>query len=398
MYRRDPGLFKHTNEHASMMCSATYEPKPLQNADDELADIVERGHRAIMNIKGGFSKMLQDASTLIRNGFVVFEVQWADADGFKYPYSLGFRDQSGVEYWLFDDRQGALIGADFRVTNGGYHTSYTLPHGDTYETARLLLMNIGATGNNVEGVPAYRPVAGLLKLKLTLLTLFGISWSKHGLPIAVVMTDLVDATIAEYGTAQQAEHKGSVQKLLNRLRDMRARIAPAFEVPVGKKVEYLAPQNQMPDLKPMLEYIDFSIALAFSNEGALLGTQTGSYALAISKESTLARGGVAYAQRVCAGLDQLMRWIVLFNYSKAAELVEWPSYGFRFAGSQDNSRWTADVAKGLPLVADMPPEVRRMFAAGLGLSSNAFDDVPSNAAPDAPAEAPITTEVPDGLE
>lgn len=373
MYRRDPSLYKHTNDHAAMMVAATYEPGVPEDADDELRAIIKQGHRSIMNVKGGWDAVANNNATFIRNGFAVNEIVWQDKGGFTCPYKIGFRDQSSVEYWIFDENQNDLVGAEFRVSSGGQWKNYVLPHGDTKETARLWIVNVGASGNNVEGVPAYRPISGYFKLKTMLLALYGVAWQKHGVPIAIVFTEIIDQTIGEMLSIGSAEHKAEKQKMITRLQNMRAKIAPVIPAPGGVDVKYVSPTNDMPDMEPMLRYLDFSMALAFSNEGALLGTQTGSYALAASKENSLLRGGSAYCARMAAALDQLMRWIIDFNYSKADELVEYPKYSFRFAGSLDTSTWVDDLVKGLPLVPSMPEEARRQFAAGLGLPSNSFD-------------------------
>jgi hypothetical protein len=385
MYRRDPGLHRHTNELGAMMCAATYEPGMEFWPDDELREVVRLADLAIKNVKCGFSTVKQNATTLIRNGFAPFEPIWAydDARGW-YLYNLPFREQSTVEEWIFDDRQSQLLGCGFRVTNGGQFDDYVLPYGDTPETARLLVANIGATGNNIEGVPAYRPASGYFKLKITILALIGAGLSKYLVPLALIVSDTANATIAELGSFN-TENQGLVQTLINRLQALRARIAPVVQVPPGKKVEYMTPASQMPDMRPLLEYLDFMMAMAFHSEGALLGTQTGSYALAGAKESSFMRSAPQYALRMCSALDQLLKWHVQFNYSKADQLAEWPKYSFRFAGSQDQSKWTDDLVKGLPAVQQMPPVVRRMWAGGLGLPANAFDNA-EPATPPAPIE------------
>ena len=407
IYRTDAGLYKHSAELSTLICSAMYEPQVPEGADAELVEIVARCHKAIMNIHSTWDVFKQNASTFIRNGFAPFEVMWGQREDFWFPFDLRYREASTVYEWIFDARQSQLLGAKFQIANGSQSSGsvfpadvqpfpsspgienqniqhYILTKGDTPATARLINLNIGATGNNVEGVPPFRPAVGLRKLKELLLQIQGVAFQKHGCPIATLVTEIVDSTVVELGLVGSAQHEEEKQKAITRLEDMRARLAPVIPLPIGMRLVYEVPTNQLPDVTPLLEYIDVQIALAFSNNGSLLGTRTGSYALSRTMENSFLRSAPAYASRISAGLSQLMRWCVLFNHSDPDSIEEFPVYGFRFAGSQDASAWFEDLSK-ITAGADirtMQEEVRHNAAANLGLSPVAFDPEPGEPEPE----------------
>lgn len=157
---------------------------------------------------------------------------------------------------------------------------------------------------------------------------------------------------------------------------MRAALAPVFDMPIGTKLEYATPTNDMPDPRSLLEYIDTMIALCFSNEGALLGNNGfGSYALASVSEGRFLRSAPVYAERIASGLSELLHLMIRFNHPAPETIEVWPSYTFRFAGSQDASRWVADMTLlSQNRVWEWPEIVRHQAAANMGLPSDAFDN------------------------
>ncbi len=406
IYRADAGLYKHSAELSTLICSAMYEPILPEDADEEMAEIVARCHRSIMNINSTWDRFKQDAATFIRNGYAPFEVIWGertDEDGNKswFPWDIRYREASTVWEWIFDERQSQLLGAEFLIANGSQGSGnsvkatpnqglrpattqnrYVLTRGDTPATARLLVLNYGATGNNIEGVPPFRPAVGLRKLKELLLQIQGVAFQKHGCPVAVIGSEIVDSNVVDLGQTGGAQHEEEKQKMIDRVEDMRARLAPTVPEPIGIRLRYEVPTNQLPDVTPLLEYIDTQIALAFSNNGSLLGTRTGSYALASVLENSFLRSAPSYASRIAAGLSELMRWCVLFNHSDPDSIEAFPTYGFRFEGSQDATAWFNDLSKatGGADVRTLSEEIRRNAAANLGLSPTAFEpeDVPED--------------------
>lgn len=380
LYRVDPGIHKHLNETTSLVCSATYEPQVPEGADKWTKEIVERTHRAIRNHgRGrGYRKFLRHAASVNRYGFAPFELRWAvEEDGFVRPWDALYRDVSSVYEWVFDERQTRLLGCIFRaVSSGGAPTVYALPRGDTYETARLLVANIGDLGNNVEGCPPLRPTVGLRRLKELILQLYGLAWQLHGTPLAVLALELIDNAMAAAAKIGTKEHKAEIQTAITRIEGRRSRQNTVIPLPPGSRLEYVSPQSSLPDIQSILSYIDHQIALAFSNEGAMLGTQTGSYALASAKENSFLRSAPAYAESVAEAHDEWLAMSLAINHPDPDSIEEWPRYGWRFAGTQDSSRWTADVAvlrnSG---IENANPLLRRAAEQVLGLEVGSFDPV-----------------------
>lgn len=372
VYLSEPVVFKAVNELAAMMTSAEY-PVDYEGReyDDELVGIIKEADKYIKNIEGGFHKFLTDASTVIKHGFAPFEVVWHK--GYKYPRKIAFREQATLEKWAQDEKGNALVGAEFRVYSGTTYASYTLAHGTTPQSYELMLVNAYATGNNFEGV-GIRPLIGLRKLKELILQCTGIGFQKYGAPIAVVYQELVNLDPATAGIGQTG-NQADVVSTVNRLANMRSQLGPVLSLEPGIKVDYVVPNGKMPDPSAMLQYIDYLMALVLSNEGAMLGANDhGSYALAATMDGKFLRSAPIYAKSVCNALTDLLRVIIDANYSKADELIEYPKYTYRFAGTQDSSAWAKDMMMLYQAgIQDWPDEARRQAAVNMGLPVSAFD-------------------------
>lgn len=373
VYRAEPVVFKSVNELASLIEGATYDPIVPETTPPQVVAEVARQHRAIRRamLAGDF---LPNASTVLKHGFAPFELGWKGLrEGRPLVDFIEFREQATVERWLFDERQARWEAAEFR-TSGSASESYVIPAGDTPDTARLLLVNIFANGLNLEGVSPIRVVIGLRKLKELILQAFGVSYQRFAVPIAIITHELVDAAnlLSDIGSA---EHKAEVQELINRVQELRSRLPSVIPVPAGRGLRWENPSNDMPDPTPMLAYIDSMIAMAFSNEGALLGTQSfGSYAMAKTSDEKFMRSAPMYAGRVAQALTRLLHLGLSFNGIELDELEELPTYGFRFNGTQDASKWLDDLSKTMAMnPASWPEPVRTAAAAKLGLPRDAFD-------------------------
>lgn len=374
IYRTEPIVFKSVNEIASLICNASYEPHIPEGTPADVAAEIERQHLAIKRamLRDDF---LQNAATFVKHGFSFFEVLWETQD--PTPAGLEFREQSTVYRWLFDDRQSKWLGTEFK-TGGQSSEMYVIPNGNTLRSARSLLVNIHAQGNNLEGVSPIRVVVGLRKLKELILQAWGLSYQRFALPIAVIAHELVDANniLTNIGTA---EHKAEVQELITRVENMRSRLPTVIPVPEGRSIRWENPSNDMPDPKPMLDYLDMMMAMVFSNEGALLGSQSfGSYAMAKTSDEKFMRAAPLYAGRVAAALTQLLHTGLRLNGFMPEELERLPKYGFRFEGTQDVSKWLADVTSVMnSSPQNWPDEVRKAAASRLGLPETAFDEMGS---------------------
>lgn len=376
VYRSEPVVFKSVNELSSLIEGATYEPDTPEGTPAKVEKEIKRQHRAIRRamLEGDF---LTNAATVLKHGFAPFEITWKGLQENKPTVdTLEFREQASIERWLFDERQSKLDAVEFR-TSGTASEHYIIPAGSSSPTdSRFLLCNIFATGLNLEGVSPIRVVIGLRKLKELILQSFGVSYQRFAVPIAVIAHEFVEAAnlLVDIGAA---EHEAEVQDLVNRLQELRSRLPSVIPVPAGRTLRWENPSNDMPDPTPMLNYIDAMIALVFSNEGALLGTQSfGSYAMASVSDAKFMRSAPLYAGRIAKALTRLLHMGLRFNGVDLDELDELPLYGFRFNGTQDASKWLDDLVKTMGAdTSSWPEEVRRAAAARLGLSSTALDNI-----------------------
>jgi len=373
VYRSEPVVFSSLNSISALCANALYEPNVDGDADPELVAIVRRAHASIVRQR----KARTDATTAFRFGFATFEPVWSqDEFGDWYLKKLAFRDQSTVERWLFDERCSELVGAEFVTQTLPGMGRYTLPRGETPDDMRLVVCSVNSTGNNVEGVSPVRVVVGLRKLKELLLNISGVSYQKYGVPIAQIVRELVASTAAELSQLGANSSDDEIRVLSARLQSIEAQIAPVLPMPIGARVDYVTPASQMPDIRPMLEYIDALMALVFSNEGALLGSQGfGSYAMASVADNRFMRSAPVYARVIADMYTELLHWMIRWNHSDPDSIVNWPEYNYRFAGTQDSTRWAADMqVLASAQVWTWPDAARRMAAANMGLPPNAFDN------------------------
>ena len=371
VYRTEPIVFKSVNEIASLICNASYEPHIPENTPADVADEIERQHAAILKAMRK-SDFLLNASSFVKHGFSFFEILW-DTDT-KLPAGLEFREQSTVYRWDFDERQSQHLATEFK-TGGQSSETYVIPNGEGLN-ARTLIVNLHAVGNNIEGVSPIRVIVGLRKLKELLLSSAGLSFQRFGLPIAIIGNEIVEA--GNLGTQLgTAEHKAEVQGLIDAIQAMRARLPSALVEPEGRTIRWESPTGDMPDVKPMLDYLDMMMALVFSNEGALLGSQSfGSYAMAKTSDEKFMRAAPLYAGRIATALTKLLHSGLELNGVDLDELERLPCYTFRFEGTQDVSKWLADVTNVMNSGAgNWPDEMRKAAASRLGLPETAFDGI-----------------------
>lgn len=372
-YRSEPVIFESVNQLSTLLCSADYEPHVAETLPTNVKREVERQHRAIRYAMFR-DDFLTNAASFIKHGFAPFEIRWDAKE--RVPHALEFREQATVQRWLFDDRQAEWVGIEYRV-GGDASDSYTIPRGRSLRTARSLLVNLHAQGNNLEGVSPVRVATGMRMLKKALLQMAGVGLQKYMVPIAIIAHEVIDASSTFLGQIGEGEHKDEVQTLINRIQALKGRIGGVLPLPAGRTLSFANPSNEMPDIIPLLTYLDTAMGLCFSNEGALLGNQSfGSYAMASTSLERFRAAAPAYASRVTAALTELLHIGLKLNGIDCAQLPDIPRYTFRFNGTQDASKWLADATMVIGAQPDTwSDELRAAAAAKLGLPADAFDGI-----------------------
>ena len=379
VWRQEPVAFKSCNEVSALIQGATFEPEISADIDAESAELARMCHNKLQRMEGGLPRFQRDVSTLPRQGFATFEVVWhvADsADPLTYPTAMPFREQSTVERWLWDARGRNLEFIEYR-SGGLSGETYVVPARQSKASQfRSLVVNVHASGQNLEGVSPIRVIVGLRKLKELILGSFGISYQKYSVPVALITEELLTVGGTLTSAAGSQKHSGEVQTLITRLQNLRSRLAAVLPVPAGIRVEYVNPTNDMPDPRPMLDYIDSMIALVFENQVSLLGSQSfGSYGMASVQQDKQFTASLLYADRVAIALTELLHATVLWNHSDPDSIVNLPRYTYRFKGTQNSSAWLADAAVlmgGAP-VTSWPEAMQREAATKLGLAPETFE-------------------------
>lgn len=373
VYRTCPVAMKHTNELGSMVCQAVYEPTIPQEVEG-LAEVVERAHRHIQAACGAAWKA--NAATAIRNGFAPFENIWKTrADGFIGIHAVRFREQSITYRHLFDERQSEHVGTEFQ-TGGMDYQRFVLPRGKTPGTNRLSIVNINATGNNVEGVTPYRALVWIDKLEKLLWRTFGVSYQRWGVPMAKVKAALENIDAKFFAMVTGGGKLPDMSALTSRLNKVRGRLPNAMPVPPGLDFEFENPTGDMPVPLQMIQQLHHLKSMAFSNEGAMLGAMNfGSYAMAHVADNKFMRSAPAYALSFVQVFNELLEAHIRYNFERVDEIELMPSYTFRFAGMQDASKWIADAISWWQAEPwNMPDSMREMGAAMLSLPKDVFDD------------------------
>lgn len=375
--RVDTQTYRQVTEVSSLITTALVDPVVPQ-ALPGLSEVVERADRMIQNALN--ERWRSDAASFTYIGFSVSEAIWeTKRDGFVGIHAAKFREQSMVDRWHFDERGDTLAGCEFEGFTNDRYSRFVLPKGMTPESARLLLVNIGAVGNDVEGIPPTRPCIALDKLRQLIIQSYGISYQRFGVPLLKVGIELVEGLAQLLAPFGGAPSKQDLQTLVNQLDNGRARQPGTVRTPPGVAVDYMQPLRDMPDPLPMLRYIDEMKAVAWANEASTLGRSNyGSYAMADATDAKYMRSAPAFMQPFIRVYNELMQLHVLFNYPQAEDLEALPFYSFRFAGTQNSSKWLQDARDTIAAEPWTWPEpARRMAAQSLMLPPESFDSKPS---------------------
>ena len=362
-WRSDNIIFDSYQSSVELLLSGRYDLTIPEDAPEEdrerLEEFAAFYKSKFLNIKGGWDKYVEEAASSLLFGFAPFEVVWArDAEGRPYPHKIAFREQNTVERWLFCERGDQLDAGQFQ-TGGDTTQRFTLTaRGERVEDHKLLIANVNARGNNVEGISLLRPIIHWVRLKRILIQIAGVCAEKYGVPIVQIFRDPAYAN--EYGIAPDDDQKKDLRAVYSALRSVES---AAIEMPDGLRAELLAPPGTMPNLQTLLEFCDQQIARVFSNEGSLLGrNQIGSYALGEVKERDFIRSAPFFARRILKPINDLIRVLARdwFGDDVPGYL---PQMRYILDAFRDSSRWIQDVNSLMPngQWRDVPEVAEQVF-------------------------------------
>ena len=362
-WRSDNIIFDSYQSSVELLLSGRYDLTIPEDAPEEdrerLEEFAAFYKSKFLNIKGGWDKYVEEAASSLLFGFAPFEVVWArDAEGRPYPHKIAFREQNTVERWLFCERGDQLDAGQFQ-TGGDTAQRFTLTaRGERVEDHKLLIANVNARGNNVEGISLLRPIIHWVRLKRILIQIAGVCAEKYGVPIVQIFRDPAYAN--EYAIAPDDDQKKDLRAVYSALRSVES---AAIEMPDGLRAELLAPPGTMPNLQTLLEFCDQQIARVFSNEGSLLGrNQIGSYALGEVKERDFIRSAPFFARRILKPINDLIR--VLARDWFGDDVPDYvPQMRYLLDAFRDSSRWIQDVNSLMPngQWRDVPEVAEQVF-------------------------------------
>lgn len=379
LYRSEPQVFDAVNERVETLVAGTWELQMPKRCPDEhkkqLAELVLFHGTKIQNIYSGWDNFIEHAATgCLKHGFTPFEILWAVGKTRLWVYDLQFREQSTVERWQFDESKTYLIGMECATGIGSNNQCYTIPAmGETLGEHRLLLCNVNAIGNNVEGISPIRPSLHYITFKQLLMQIAAVMAEKYGVPITYIYEDpaAIAALNGVGGTTSDDEEMDDVYDVIE---EMGALDATVLTLPGAIRVGTTGTTGTMPDFKALIDYCDQMIRTPFNNEGALLGLQAtvGSYSLGEVKERESLASAPYYARRICTALNALIRKIVRHEIG---DLPEYPQWVWRVDGLQDTGAWLKDVQSLLPgtPITDYPPKLKDAVLEKMGLAPDVLD-------------------------
>ena len=398
-YLRTSGLVGDAVQtHTETLVSGTWQLKPPTNVSAGMKRKLDRWcawqNSKLMSVKDGWSRTVEHMASLIAYGFSASELVWAldTRTGWHFIERIAWRYPGTVDAWLMDSRESELLGARFRTGAVRSQMTYVLPAVAPNPWQRkLLLQNIGALGNNWEGIAPMRRVLVLLKLRDLILQIMGVAADVYGVPRAVLRAD--PQVLARGGKPTQADVRSAWRAMAN----ARAVDAPAMSLPDGLMIEFIGPSGVMPDLLAQLQHIETQILIPFSNEGSLLGINTsgGAYALGMVKERDQLRSAPFYARLIADPLNDIFKGLAR---SVFGELPDYPHLVWEAPMAEDASTWITDACKLIGGTLETWPRMARDTALQkLGLPPETYDEQDAARAqaalmmPEAPTPALITT-------
>ena len=375
-YRSEPLIFDAVQSHTETLVQGKVELQAPAEVDESTRSRVEEFvdfHGAQMS--QWLTRYVEDAAhSCLIFGFAPFNAVWGGiGEGERtYLHDVRYYEPSTVDEWCFDDTLSRLVGAKFRTSGDGPAEWYVPAVGEQPQDHRLVLANLAARGNNVEGVSPLRPTIFYVLAKQLLLQISMVAAEKYGIPIAMVREVPVD------GAASQTLETDAAT-IFSALKYQRAIDAHVAKMPAGLTIEFAGPSGQMPTYGDLIAYCDQMIAHPFSVEGSLLGMQSsvGSYALGEVKERDTLRSAPYYARRILAPLNEHIARVAA---AELGSMVEYPRLVWRMDGATDQGARLTQMMElfGGP-VSTWPKAAQAVALEQLDLPPDTFDRVEEEA-------------------
>jgi hypothetical protein len=337
-YRSEPLIFDAVQSHTETLVQGQVQLQAPAEVDDamreRLEDFVDFHNARLSSMPGGWPRYIEHAASCLIYAYATFNIVYGGVgEGERtYIHELRYYEPSTIDKWCFDEQLHTLLGVEYRTTGDGDSSWYVPAVGDSVTDRRLLLVNLNARGNNVEGISPLRPTIFYVKAKQLLMQIAMVAAEKYGIPIAAVREVVVPPGAGSRSIEDDAD------TIFRALKYQQAVNAHVAKLPAGLDIEYKGPQGQMPTYGDLIAYCDQMIATTFSVEGSLLGLQqaVGSYALGEVKERDALRSAPYYARRILAPLNEIIRELAI---SELGEMREYPKLVWRMDTATDDGAW-----------------------------------------------------------
>lgn len=380
VWRGDPVVADCIQTHTEALVSAEWSvqmPKQVQGRKRLLDRFCKVHTEALQTLAGGgWSRFIEHASAFLGHGFSPFENVWKVLEnGWTTWHKIAWRSPATVSRWVMDPWQRDLLAAEFQAAGdtGGLHY-YLAASGDWSWHQKLLLINIGALGNNFEGLSPLRPCLVYAKLKQLLVQIAGVSAELYGVPVSTLRRDPAWASARE---AQGATSKQDLKTVFRSILRLRAIDGPRMILPDGTLYEVHSPQGAMPALLDLIGYCDRQILLRYGLEGSMLGTAgNGARALGETMDRQARRVRHYYARLIARPFNELL---IKMCREQVGHMPEYPQLVCNFGDDeQEVNAWLESMTKlfGGP-IQTWPAPVQEQAIAKLKLPPMTFAAMPA---------------------
>lgn len=310
----------------------------------------------LFGLDGGWERHVEEALYCLISGFAPFIKV---VDGFGQLRRLDFRFSHTLSAWITDENQNELLAARF-VDPGGMASDYTVA------ASQLVLYQIGALGNDFEGVSPMRSVYKFIQANQLFSRLEALAAEKYGGPIAWVKrgsdaaTDALDDDVLE----------GILDQMI-------AADNPIIVLPNGYEIIISSPQGQMPNFDIPKRYCDEQISRILQADGALVGLNgAGAYSLAEVKDDQQIRSLWYYASLICRVVNGegarpytgIIRHIVDAMVGDMTYRGRYPKLQWSLSPAQDDGLQIDQIGQAYrDGLIDLDDEDRALIRAKLGL-------------------------------
>ncbi len=349
--RGDPVIADAIQTHTEALVSADWKIQAPKNVPRGMRTkmnlFVKRHNAALKDLDGGgWTRFLEHACSFLYMGCAPFEpVYKLHSDGAVSFAKLAWRSLSTVHRWIMDPRQQELLVGEFCAFAGGAGVHYYLSARGQYSFEhKLMLVNIGALGNNFEGISPLRSCLVYIKLKQVLVQIAGVSAEVYGVPIATLRRDPTWAA-SSAGNGQGSAKREDLRAMLRTLLRMRSVDGPRWVLPDGVLYELHAPPGAMPDLLALIAYCDRQILMRMGLEGSMLGLdgQGGARSLGEQKDRESRRVRHYFARLIARPINEILRKMAR---EQIGELEEWPELVCNFGDDEiEVNAWIDSMVK-----------------------------------------------------